>query len=235
MKRLTEIEVDRRIRPLGYVRIEPYRGALTKISVRCQRCGNSWQVMPNNLFQGVSGCPTCAGRGSRVGRGNKLSSSEIDNRLSGRSIKRLGNYVSNKMPLLWRCLVCSNEWPAAACDIFKGRGCPDCSAGKNESACREIFERLTGCRFPQSWPKFLNGLQLDGYCATLSMAFEYDGPQHYKMVQFFTPTKLQHRQLLRRDRIKNKLCKENGVALIRIPYTTMDKEAFIRRALEDAP
>jgi hypothetical protein len=57
------------------------------------------------------------------------------------------------------------------------------------------------------------------YNADLGLAFEYDGAQHTQFTPHYHGTKeyFQYRMLL--DRLKDDLCKERGVTLIRIPYT----------------
>ncbi len=116
--------------------------------------------------------------------------------------------------------------------------CPYCNEHRNEKKCREIFERLTGYKFPKIRPKWMRNpktnypLELDGYCKELKITFEYDGIQHFEKVEFFNKnTTLEEIQF--RDRLKDKLCIENGVKLLRIKYDVKDKEDLIRNFLEE--
>lgn len=61
-------------------------------------------------------------------------------------------------------------------------------------------------------------LELDGFNAELNIAFEYQGIQHYKVDGFFIKTKEQLHKRKNDDLLKQKLCFENGVKLIIIPY-----------------
>lgn len=62
-------------------------------------------------------------------------------------------------------------------------------------------------------------LRFDFYLTDLNTCIEYDGIQHFKPTTFshdnFTERK-------KRDKIKNKYCKEKGIKLVRIPYTDID-------------
>ena len=67
--------------------------------------------------------------------------------------------------------------------------------------------------------EWLEGLELDGYNEDLSIAFEYDGIQHFKFVRHFHRTKKGFRDQIERDARKDRLCGVNEVILIRVPYT----------------
>ena len=109
---------------------------------------------------------------------------------------------------------------------------------RTEEECRTIIEELSG----QKWPKKrlfknpeTNGhLELDGYCEALSMAFEYDGEQHFKESAFGSgDDTLKERQ--HRDAIKDQLCAQNGIKLIRIPYIMKSSlRSFIGESLQKA-
>lgn len=99
--------------------------------------------------------------------------------------------------------------------------CPQCKPSqKREEWVRFAFEQITCQNFPKQRPEWLvddvttNRLELDGYCENLALAFEYDGEQHTTHKPIFHT----HEEFLdqqRRDALKDKLCKERGIALIR--------------------
>jgi hypothetical protein len=108
------------------------------------------------------------------------------------------------------------------------------SKGPNsrEEKCRDIFETLTGRAYPTlrpNWllnPKTNRKLELDGYCADLRSAFEYNGKQHYKYPNTFHKTEEDFNKLIERDRIKIETCKNYGVNLLSIPYNIRDEELY---------
>ena len=61
----------------------------------------------------------------------------------------------------------------------------------------------------------------------MGLAFEYDGEQHYHFVPKWHTTQEGFEKQLRRDDYKNKMCRQHGVMLIRIPYHVKNKEEFI--------
>lgn len=76
-------------------------------------------------------------------------------------------------------------------------------------------------------------LPFDFYIPSKNIVIEYDGKQHYEIVDYFggfddfVGTKI-------RDTIKTIYCKENNIKLIRIPYWDFDKiEEILEKELED--
>lgn len=111
---------------------------------------------------------------------------------------------------------------------------------KGELECRRAIEHLTGKPFPKERPDFMKNsvsgqnLELDCYCDELKIAVEYNGEQHYKYIPYFHRNKDAYYNMKYRDEMKKKLCEENGVKLIVVPYTvTNDKiEKFISDELK---
>lgn len=98
--------------------------------------------------------------------------------------------------------------------------CPDCQSSKGERACRAILARAFGKEFLKKKPHWLRkgkaGLELDGYCEELGVAFEFNGKQHYQKVRH--DDEKDFRRRLKHDRQKRRLCVKQGVMLIVIPY-----------------
>lgn len=113
---------------------------------------------------------------------------------------------------------------------------------KGERECRRVIEKLTGQPFPKERPSFLlNGisgqnLELDCFNQDLKLAVEYNGEQHYKFIPFFHETKDAFYNIRYRDEMKKRLCDENGVTLIVVPFTIHheDIEDYITKELKNA-
>ena len=106
---------------------------------------------------------------------------------------------------------------------------------KGEAECKRVVEKLFGKPFVKVRPAFLknsitgSNLELDCYNDELKLAVEYNGEQHYKYVPKFHSSKEAFYNGKYRDDIKARLCRENGVKLIVVPYTVrhQDIESYI--------
>lgn len=81
-----------------------------------------------------------------------------------------------------------------------------------------------GSKIRPTWLKNKTGklLELDGYCAELKLAFEYQGIQHYKE-NFYSKTRGFEKQK-EADNLKNILVIKKGIILIEVPYTVGFKD-----------
>lgn len=74
---------------------------------------------------------------------------------------------------------------------------------------------------------------MDGYFPDLKLAIEYDGLQHYKYVEYFDRSYEDFVKRQQRDKLKDELCKQNGVKLIRIRYDEPLTEEYLKQKLID--
>ena len=107
------------------------------------------------------------------------------------------------------------------------------SGGKYESkgeaearrVLREYFNRPNG--FTNARPNFLNNtvtggthnLEIDCWEPELRLGVEYNGRQHYDFIPYFHKNKEAFMNQKYRDELKRRMCRDNGVTLIEIPYT----------------
>lgn len=113
-----------------------------------------------------------------------------------------------------------------------GAGCPRCMY-KNETLCVEFLEKITNHPFIKIRPKFLNGLELDAYNQDLKLALEYQGQQHYHIVDFFNKNEQGLKDQQDRDLLKKKLCNKERIYLIIVPYFIKDKQTFIQNEYDN--
>ncbi len=101
---------------------------------------------------------------------------------------------------------------------------------KCEEKCRETLQRLYGIKFTKTRPNWLlnpetgRNLEIDCYNNDLKIGCEYDGEQHYIFPNRWHKYKWEFDNQMERDRLKNRLCENNGVLLIRVPYTVPLKD-----------
>jgi len=197
---------------------------------RCDK-GHEWSASVASVKN--SWCPTCS---QKIQPNIKLTLNDIEKMIKKYNGKILTcEYKNAHTRYLWECEK-KHQWYATTNNIQQGHWCPTCASYRSERLSRKIIKKLTGKQFPKKRPKFLNGLELDGYCVDLSLAFEYNGKQHYEYTPFFHKSEQDFKNQQERDQIKYRLCKQNNIKLIIIPYqfNCYDKvklETFIRDAI----
>src|SRR5690348_9463353 len=116
-------------------------------------------------------------------------------------------------------------------ELIKKKTAKKKRVNQHEERCREIFEEIFDLPFKTIRPDWLKNpvpggqnLELDGYNSTImtpmgrGLAFEYDGAQHSRYIPHFHrkgPQEFVYQ--VKKDMLKDKICKERNVMLIRIP------------------
>jgi hypothetical protein len=215
---------------------DEYTNGRTRLHWECGE-GHRWWARPENVRQG-HWCKECANE--RKSRNNTNLTIEDMQKLAARKGGKCLSTVYRNVyhALEWECAR-GHQWPSAPANIIAGCWCPECSLSRSERVCRVVFESIFRASFPRSRPEWLLGrqgvpLELDGYCARLKLAFEYQGAQHFAEVKQFRINQQRLAALQDRDEIKRARCREHGVTLIEIPYTiSNDKiERHIRAELK---
>jgi hypothetical protein len=193
---------------------EEYIDCFRQMNWKCLKCERIWKTSFRSIVQNI-GCIKCT-----FDEKMKLSIDTVKERIKDRPIKCLETkYENTKAKMRWKCDICDYIWSAEFNHIcHSNSGCPNCSSYKTEKLCRKIFEELLSFKFPKRRPRFLTGLELDGYCRALRLAFEYQGLQHYEYTEYFHETIEDFFRLQERDKIKKELCELNDIYLIEIPY-----------------
>lgn len=109
------------------------------------------------------------------------------------------------------------------------------TSGSGEERCRRFLQRMSGLQFKRVRPSWLRNprtgraLELDMFVADpRPVAFEFDGAQHDRYTPFYHGTVQEFEDAQERDRVKDELCRQAGVELIRIPSAVHDQpEAFV--------
>lgn len=112
---------------------------------------------------------------------------------------------------------------------------------KGELECRRVLEAKFKLPFPTvRLPQFKNhitnqALELDCYNERLRLAVEYNGEQHYRYTPAFHKTRDAFHNQQYRDEMKQKMCQDNGIQLVVVPYwIAHDRiEGFLLEKLRD--
>ncbi len=190
-----------------------YQNNKSKLMWKCEK-GHEWQATPANIKKG-HWCPKCAGQHTYTIKDLRT----IANKRGGELLSnKRGN---SKTKLKWKCKM-GHIWTGITGQVVAGRWCPECSKGLGERICRTYFEEIFKDKFPTKYPNWLKTeegkqLELDGYCENKNIAFEHNGRQHYEIDGLFTKNNDDLAKRKSYDKIKEKLCKENGVKLVVIP------------------
>lgn len=112
---------------------------------------------------------------------------------------------------------------------------------KGEIECRRVMSEIFKKPFYKSRPMFLNNpvtfgtnnLELDCFNEELKIAVEYDGKQHFEYIPYFHKSQEAFMNQRYRDYMKEQMCRENGIVLIRVPYTVKhdDIEDYLKDKL----
>lgn len=106
------------------------------------------------------------------------------------------------------------------------------ASSKGEIECRKVLQEIFGRSFNKARPDFLRNpvtggyfnLELDCFDSELRIAVEYNGIQHYQYVSYFHKNKEAFLNQKYRDDMKRRICRENGILLIEVPYTVKNEE-----------
>ncbi len=118
---------------------------------------------------------------------------------------------------------------------MRGEGCPFCQESKGENIIKNFllknnikFERQK--KFNNCYNK--NPLKFDFYLDEENICLEYDGEQHYEIIDNFGGKEGLKKTKIN-DQIKNDYCKNNNIKLLRIKYTEFnDIENILTNFLE---
>jgi len=119
---LTKQIVNGRIAHLGIVLVGNYVNTAVRAEFTCKE-GHTWMTKPTNVLFG-KGCPKCGRK--EAARKKKLSAVTITERLAGRGIVMVGNYVTSHDKTAFQCIE-GHTWDAAPSSVMSGNGCPHCA------------------------------------------------------------------------------------------------------------
>lgn len=217
--------------------IGEYKGVHTKLKCRCLIDLCEWEAQPAHLFKGESGCPIC--KKDKMRQRFALSQEEFQSAVYKKNpnIIVVGTYVNNNEPIECSCTIHKNTFMARPRNLLykDGNACPLCFQSMGEQRMLRIlkehgFKIDTQHTFDDC--VYQKHLKFDAYDEVNNIAYEYQGEQHYKPVNFNgydkEKSKIEYEKGLIRDQIKRDYCFNNNITLIEIPYWELDNmEEFL--------
>lgn len=202
------------------------KGSGRKNKWKCDRC-NSEYISTFNDFNAGKRCPYC--RGLKV---NETNWAYNDKFLYAESLDKevlKTATVSSTKKNIWKCQKCNILYTRSFNYVYSGRGCGKCR--KKSSAEKQIEEILVAnninykdeFRIAECKHKKCMSFDFAVFDSNSNLVFviEYHGAQHYFSSQQFgssQPEKV-FRNIVFRDQLKNKFCKEHKIPKLTIPFT----------------
>lgn len=208
-----------------------YNETRSRVNMICNICGHTWSTLANHIINGKkTGCAKCASR-ETANKNRKTHKQFVEDIYSihREDIEVIGTYKNMKSKVGIRCNCCNHEWEAMPSDLQKGTGCPICKKSKGEKYILNLLNDNDIDFIPQYWfndCRNIKPLPFDFAIFKddkLLFLIEYQGEQHFRMVNFMGGEK-GFNQRIERDQIKRDYCKSNNILLLEIPYTMSDLE-----------
>lgn len=203
-----------------------YISSSEKVTIICKKHGEQEVNAGEFLTKSKYGCPDCAqehGNHTQVEKAKIIFFKKVSRMFPEYDFRKF-EYTHSKVSGLVKCAK-HDYWEARPVDLLQGRGCPICSGSKGEE---RIAKYLYGQKVHHLPQKTFEGciyktlLRFDFYLPEQNMCVEFQGHQHYQIVQFggcsLEHAKREFNLGQKRDQIKRDFCKENNIKLLEIPY-----------------
>ena len=203
-----------------------YKGSKEDVIITCPKPGHGdFLLKPTDHLQG-KGCRNCyletlfsntdefIEKAKKV-HGDKYTYDNVDYKHSNEDViitcPKLGH----------------GDFPQPPRNHLRGQGCPTCSESKGELMVAKLLNTLEIQFVREKKFEDCNNLKVGRSCKLLPFDFylpefnaviEYDGEQHSKPIKYMGGEE-RYKKTQIKDEIKNKYCKDNGIKMIRIPYT----------------
>ena len=192
-----------------------------KIKIICKKHG-IFEQTPQSHLSG-SGCNICGGSKKKTNEEFIIESNIIHNYKYDYSLSEYKN-AKTKIKIICKEHGVFEQKPS---HHITGIGCPSCNESKGEKEVRNFLisnnikftqnKRFNKCKDKTSLP-------FDFYLPGHNICIEYDGIQHFEVINYFGGESALKTQKIR-DQIKTDYCKNNNIKLIRIKYNenTLEK------------
>lgn len=202
-----------------------YKSMKTPISFYCEKhkdMGIQTITLNNFLYQ-HSSCKYCARE--NISRLKSTPENEIRHLLDSMNLEYIDSRVDKKMTVSFVCK--AHRAYGVQCNsldkIKRGQGCRLCSASTGETIVSSILkEKNIEYEFQKKFDGLVGEgrgqLSYDFYLPKYNTLIEYQGQQHYMIVDAFHATDKTLKKQIHHDDLKREYAKENNISLIEVPY-----------------
>ncbi len=208
-------------------------GSNKKFWWKCSICGREWEKDVGSRTYGGKGCKICGAEKSvktRLlvrARKNNLAENYPDIAAEWDYEKNEGKKPSDfssksNQKAYWKCSFCGNEWLAPINSRTSSKStCPNCTYVGTSFPEQAIYFYIKK-KFQDAKSRYtIFGSEFDIYIPSANTAIEYDGIYY-------------HKKSIDKDNKKDKICKDNGIRLIRFRDPLLsDTESSLRITLKD--
>jgi len=225
MRRLTNKEFIEKSKLMhsnkyDYSRVS-YLGSKAKVIILCKQHG-AFSQTPNSHLKGRN-CPECSSIKSAtsifIERANFVHNKKYD--YTGIT------YINARTKINIKCYI-HGEFKQIANNHLKGNGCPICRSSKGELKIIKLLKDNNIEYNPQYTYedcRYKNKLPFDFYLPKYGICIEYNGEQHYQIIEGWGGIENYNLRKLR-DEIKKEYCRLNNIPLIVISYKEIDNLHF---------
>lgn len=212
IKKCKEVHGDR----YNYSLVD-YKNIKTKVKIICKIHG-IFESFPTNHLNKKQNCGKCTGRYTNTEEFIEKSNN-IHNYIYDYS---LVNYKNSYTKIKIICKEHNKIFKQTPHDHLSGNRCPLCKESKGESEITIFLKNknikyITQYRFNNC--KHKRKLPFDFYLPEYNTCIEYDGHQHFNIIEYWGGEK-EFEKIKIRDKIKTEYCNVNNIKLLRIKYDT---------------
>ena len=221
-----------------------YKNSNTKLSLKCKKCKNIVKISLNNLLYQNTKCKYCAQENRSI-KNQKITFNTFIKKVNEihnypKKIYKYnfdenwwnfnfkGAYRTTRIKIPVICNKHGLFYTTYSQHIIQKSGCPKCKASKGEKEIIKILSKLKINYIYQFKIENYN-YRYDFFIPKLKLLIEFDGIQHFKIVNFFG--KENYEKTIKNDIQKNLIAKRYGYQLLRIKYND-NIEKTINNALK---
>ena len=147
-------------------------------------------------------------------------------------------YFSGRtVPAKYRCVECGTVSEGFISYLMRGElGCNECNHSIGENKVKSwLIQHGVNFESEKTFDRCKDKrvLRFDFYLPEYNAVIEFDGMQHFVPTAFhsYEDAESNFKGQQKRDRIKNKFCRDNSIAMLRIKYTERDIDAVLTEFL----